>query len=241
MTDSGAVITIAIMTAIAAVIMVTLRSEPEAIAGEVLQPVWTPADDWADESVFLDTVQDQTPDFIDATVGTATNLADSFAESIGFSATIEVNMATINEKAFLDMIEYSEGTRIHGYYTLFGGGRMASLADHPAIFFDFTDKAGRKLKTSAAGRYQFLLRTWRELANKLNLPDFGPDSQDRAALELIRQRGALKDVQAGRITEAIRKVAPIWASLPGAGYDQPERPLNKLLASYSAAGGNIEA
>ena len=65
--------------------------------------------------------------------------------------------------------------------------------------------------------------------------------QDAAALELIRRRGALKDVDAGRISAAIAKCAPIWASMPGAGYAQPERKLNTLLASYSAAGGNLEA
>lgn len=247
MNEAAAVATIAVLTAIgAAVILLRQRADAPLLeaAGDVL-PAWTPEDAWTDDSVFQDTVmQTQEPDLIDATLGGAANLADSFAESIGFSAPIDTTMATINENAFLGMIAYAEGTaapRGHEYWTLFGGGRMASLADHPAIFFDFTNGKGQKLKTSAAGRYQFLLRTWRDLANKLNLPDFGPESQDRAALELIRQRGALKDVQAGRISEAIRKVAPIWASLPGAGYSQPERALPKLLASYTAAGGNLEA
>ena len=40
---------------------------------------------------------------------------------------------------------------------------------------------------------------------------------------------------------AVAKVAPIWASLPGAGYAQPERKLPALLASYTQAGGNLEA
>lgn len=65
--------------------------------------------------------------------------------------------------------------------------------------------------------------------------------QDRACIELIRQPGALADVQAGRVPEAIAKCAKTWASLPGAGYNQPERKLTALVASYTQAGGNLEA
>ena len=152
------------------------------------------------------------------------------------------DVAARNERAFLDMIAYAEGTDgPNGYATAFGGGRLASLADHPRTLSKFTNKAGVTLLTSAAGRYQFLRRTWDDLRYKLNLPDFGPASQDAAALELIRQRGALNDVRAGRTAVAIAKCAPIWASLPGAGYNQQERNLNTLMAQYRAAGGTQEA
>jgi muramidase (phage lysozyme) len=147
-----------------------------------------------------------------------------------------------NTRAFLDMLAYSEGTDgPDGYRTMFGGRLFDSYADHPRQYFPFTDGAGRQLKTSAAGRYQFLARTWDGLRSKLGLPDFGPASQDAAALELVRQRGALNDVKAGRITEACAKCAPIWASLPGAGYSQPERKITSLLAAYRTAGGYLEA
>uniref|UniRef100_UPI0035B34F16 glycoside hydrolase family 24 protein n=1 Tax=Hylemonella sp. TaxID=2066020 RepID=UPI0035B34F16 len=149
-------------------------------------------------------------------------------------------IARMNERAFLDMIAYAEGTSSpEGYRMMFGGGLFNSYADHPRVLHEFTNKVGQRLKTSAAGRYQFLARTWDELQRKLDLPDFGPASQDSAALELIRQRGALADVRAGRVSEAVRKVAPIWASLPGAGYNQPERKLSQLLQAYSASGGAI--
>lgn len=149
-------------------------------------------------------------------------------------------IARMNERAFLDMIAYAEGTSApEGYRMMFGGGLFNSYADHPRVLHDFTNKVGQRLKTSAAGRYQFLARTWDELQRKLDLPDFGPASQDAAALELIRQRGALADVRAGRVAEAVRKVAPIWASLPGAGYNQPERKLTQLLQAYTAGGGAI--
>jgi muramidase (phage lysozyme) len=153
-------------------------------------------------------------------------------------AAVAVDTAATNEKAFLDMIAFSEGAN---YNTLFGGGTFDSYADHPRRVFSFTNSRGETLKTSAAGRYQFLARTWDDLARRLQLPDFSPASQDAAALELIRQRGATNDVQAGRVQAAITKCAPIWASLPGAGYAQPERKLPTLIAQYQAAGGNLEA
>lgn len=151
-----------------------------------------------------------------------------------------------NERAFLDMIAAAEGTNgPSGYSAMFGypaAGRLApNLDDHPRQYFRFTDKLGRQLKTSAAGRYQFLVKTWDTLAKRLGLPDFGEASQDAAALELIRERGALGDVRAGRIEQAIRKISPIWASLPGAGYAQPERKISYLLTSYANSGGTFEA
>lgn len=155
---------------------------------------------------------------------------------------VQQDVAANNTRAFLDMLAYSEGTAgPNGYQTLFGRGIFQDMSDHPRQRFSFTNSKGEKLYTTAAGRYQFLVSTWDSLRSKLNLPDFGPVSQDTAALELVRQRGALADVQAGRIVQACTKCAPIWASLPGAGYSQPERKITSLLAAYSGAGGNLEA
>jgi lysozyme len=145
-----------------------------------------------------------------------------------------------NVRAFLNMLAYAEGTDgPDGYRTMFGGALFDSFADHPRKFFTFTNSKGESLKTSAAGRYQFLARTWDELRAKLGLQDFGPASQDAGAIELIRQRGALNDVKAGRVVDAISKVRSVWASLPGAGYSQPERTIPKLLAAYQASGGAV--
>jgi lysozyme len=70
---------------------------------------------------------------------------------------------------------------------------------------------GSGCKSTAAGRYQIIKPTWLSLKSKLGLPDFSPASQDAAAIELIRQRGALADVQAGRIESAVNKCAKVWA------------------------------
>jgi muramidase (phage lysozyme) len=157
-------------------------------------------------------------------------------------ANVSDDQAARNERAFLDMIAYAEGTNgPNGYRTLFGGGLFDSMADHPRVYKPFTNGRGETLRSSAAGRYQFLVKTWDTLRGRLDLPDFGPASQDSAALELIRERGALNDVRAGRTSAAIAKIAPIWASMPGAGYAQPEKKITALLAQFRAAGGNLEA
>lgn len=159
--------------------------------------------------------------------------------------TIDAPDADANVVAFLDMIAYSEGTAMpEGYRAMFGYPRIPdrlinSFADHPRKHFSFTNSAGQQLTTSAAGRYQFLESTWDDLKAKLGLQDFSPASQDAGAIELIRQRGALNDVKAGRTSAAIAKVSKVWASLPGAGYAQPERKLSNLLAAYTEAGGTV--
>lgn len=166
--------------------------------------------------------------------------------------------AARNVAAFLAMIRTAEGTAdANGYRALFGHTPRRprlfdSFADHPRLAQQFTDAAGRRLWTSAAGAYQFMAKspipgttrttqvdTWDRIAAALQLPDFSPASQDAAAVELIRRRGALGDVRAGRFAHAVAKVRAEWASLPGAGYDQPERSLEAVTAAYLDAGGSL--
>lgn len=160
--------------------------------------------------------------------------------------------ASANLAAFLLAIRHAEGTADpDGYRRMFGGALFDSFADHPRRAIQFTDRAGRRLWTTAAGAYQFLavspipgggstrVDTWDRLRRKLGLPDFSPASQDRAAVELIDEAGALADVYAGRFAVAVGKVRRVWASLPGAGYDQPERSLAWLTGRYTAAGGQF--
>ena len=128
-----------------------------------------------------------------------------------------------NVRSFLDMISAAEGTTQHGYNTLFGGGKVESLADHPRQLFDFTETTGRPNKTTAAGRYQFLSNTWDEQSKKLGLPDFGERSQDLAAVNLLQERGILPDVLQGNWESAVKKSGPIWASLPSSPYPQPRQ------------------
>ena len=140
-------------------------------------------------------------------------------------------MQNANVIAFLDMIAYAEGA---GYSTLFGGDTFVGFDDHPRKVIR---KSG--YVSSAAGRYQFLRKTWDDVAPKIGATSFDPYWQDRAAVYLIKRKGALADVIAGRFADAVNKVRKIWASLPGAGYGQPERNYDKLLSVYIEAGGTV--
>ena len=145
-----------------------------------------------------------------------------------------------NIPAFLTALRYGEGTSDeNGYRRMFGGELFNSFADHPRK--RIRRKAGKgHIISTAAGAYQFLSRTWDECAEALNLPDFSPKSQDRAAVFLVKRRGALGDVIAGRIELAIKKCNKEWASLPGSPYGQPTVTLAEVLKVYKDAGGLIE-
>lgn len=152
-----------------------------------------------------------------------------------------------NRQAFLDMIAISEiGPELlaksdNGYNVLFGGKLFTGYADHPRVFTEFTDKRGNKLKSSAAGRYQLLARYFDAYKKLLKLPDFSPASQDAIALQQIKERGALPEIDAGRFDEAVKRCSNIWASLPGAGYEQHENDLDDLRIAYVGAGGTLTA
>lgn len=190
----------------------------------------------------------ETPDAIEAI-----ELPNIFNQLQDMIQPTEQDQAARNVAAFLLTIRKAEGTAgANGYRTLFGGRLFDGWADHPRLAQRFTDKAGRQLWTSAAGAYQFMavspipgsasstkVNTWDRIAARLGLPDFSPESQDAAAVELIREAGALGDVEAGRFDEAIGKVRRIWASLPGAGYAQPERSLDELRTAYLNSGGYL--
>lgn len=159
-----------------------------------------------------------------------------------------------NLRAFLMLIRQCEGTAdADGYRALFGHRPDAprlfdSFADHPRIrTYEKRDEFIRNGKidyTTAAGAYQITETTWNSLVRKLGretLPDFSPESQDRAAVALIQGRHALDDVEAGRLESAIRKCGPEWASLPSSTSGQPRRSLEECVKFFRAAGGQIAA
>jgi muramidase (phage lysozyme) len=154
-----------------------------------------------------------------------------------------------NLSAFLYMLAWSEGTstspatKNNGYDVIVTG-----IDKKPEIFTDYTDHPfckgrpskvinSKGLTSNASGRYQFMLKDWAHYRALLKLPNFGPESQDAWAIQLIKERRALPDIEAGKIASAISKCRNIWASLPGAGYGQPEHKLDLLLAQYKKAGG----
>lgn len=138
-------------------------------------------------------------------------------------------------RAFLALIRYGESSNAdRAYTTLYGGGQFADLSQHPQRYFTLAD--GRR--TSAAGAYQITYTTWKDLVAQYGFTDFSPATQDFAAVALIKRRGALADVLAGRFDRAIVKCRNEWTSLPGAmeqGYG-----LDKARQILLAYGGQFE-
>ncbi len=173
-----------------------------------------------------------------------------------------------NVCAFLDLIAFSEGT------SKASGSASAALSandgydvivagvDGPSIFTDHSDHPfahreavevvapGQRfedgLYSTAAGRYQVLLRFFEVYKVVLNLPDFGPLSQDRVAIQQMRERGSLVHLESGNIEAAIKAHLPpvdledaitedagTWASLPGNTYGQGGHSMAALLAEWS--------
>jgi muramidase (phage lysozyme) len=161
-----------------------------------------------------------------------------------------------NVCAFLDMLAFSElGRQLlslpagdDGYRIIVGSTparpiTFANYADHPRQ--SIVLNAG--LRSTAAGRYQFLAGTWDGLARALKLRDFSPVNQDHACIELLRQSGALPHVVAGTIPRAVEIAAAIqrdnviWASLPGSPYNQRTNKLMDLLRAYGEALARYES
>ncbi|WP_341921883.1 glycoside hydrolase family 104 protein [Polaromonas sp. YR568] len=153
--------------------------------------------------------------------------------------------------AALSSVRHAEGTASQGdpYRVCFGYRHtIQSLADHPAVTGEWTGERlsdamcagagyGPGCVSTAAGAYQIIKPTWLRLKKKLSLPDFSAASQDAAATELLRERGALARLEVGDFAGAIAKAKKEWASLPGAGYGQGERSIAWLTEKFKAAGG----
>lgn len=154
------------------------------------------------------------------------------------SQTLAPNLA-----AFLDMIAHSEigagllAVSDDGYDVIVG-----STPSKPILFDDYTVHPRRFQKaqnSDAAGRYQFMGRYWLHYQKQLALPDFGPESQDLWAIQLIRECKAMDMIAAGHFSEAVHACRSRWASFPASGYGQHENSLDALQAAYTQAGGTL--
>ena len=152
-----------------------------------------------------------------------------------------------NLLAFLDVLAWSElgsdylNRSDDGYNVIVTGidGKLelfTNYATHPFSGWRKSKLVNSKgLTSNASGRYQQMLKDWPHYRDLLKLPDFGPVSQDKLAIQHIRECRALPDVIAGRIEAAVDKCRNIWASLPGAGYGQREHWMQDLIAQYERA------
>ena len=153
------------------------------------------------------------------------------------------NAGGLNRCAFLDMVAFSEiGAALlketdDGYNVLVGATSARPLtfsgyATHPNWF-------NKACNSTAAGRYQLLHRYFVFYADLLALSDFSPESQDKIALQQIKERGALAHIDAGDFSTAVQLCSNIWASLPGNTYGQHQNTLAYLQLAYQQAGGTV--
>ena len=158
-----------------------------------------------------------------------------------------------NVKAFLDTIAKCEGTYgkgDNGYNVLVKGGLFTDYSDHP---IDYTKKAikvnDKGLYSSAAGRYQIMRFNWygkegepaTGLKTQKGFTDFKPETQDLAAIALLKRRGAYDYIQSGKIRTALKstKIYNEWASLPGNDFKQHKYSVEQVLKFYIESGGQL--
>lgn len=141
---------------------------------------------------------------------------------------------TARRWALLAVIRTGEGTWLRGsddgYRVLVGGTLLPlPLVRHPHTIV----RLRPGLASSAAGAYQFLSGTWRDLASRANLPDFGPTSQDAAALVLIHElRADPTEHQDAPLSVLLRRINRTWASMPGSPYGQRTKSLAVLSRRF---------
>jgi muramidase (phage lysozyme) len=136
------------------------------------------------------------------------------------------------ERALLDTIAYAEGTRGRGqdgYNVTFGYRYFESCDEHPNM-----KVCAGSLCSTAAGRYQFLNKTY----EGLNMENFWPQAQERGALELIERRGVTlpaAPLTATQFANALDRLSYEWASLPPARYGQGKLTAEQVRAEYCEA------
>lgn len=137
-------------------------------------------------------------------------------------------------RAFLNMIAYAEGTSgTSGYRMQYTKALFYDYSDHPReIICAVYGSTGKELCSSAAGRYQFLQKTWDYVAPKVEAANFGPLHQDRAAIFLLLEKGAIELILRNDIESAIQLMNKTWASFPGSPYGQKTYSLSHLKDVY---------
>lgn len=108
------------------------------------------------------------------------------------------------------------------YNVIYGGGQFDSYDDHPRQYVEITSGPNAGQYSSAAGKYQFLGSTWDDIAERYDIPDFSPASQDQAAWALATEeyrRDTGRDLEADLSAGDLSRVAPSlrnqWTSMPG--------------------------
>ena len=144
-------------------------------------------------------------------------------------------------RALLDTIAYTEGTSKEpnsGYNTQFTGKQFKDLSKHPREKL----KGGGHV-SDAAGRYQFLSKTY----DDIKMTSLEPEEQDRGAVKLALRRLKFKTPDEleshlkknGMDSLVMDELSREWASFPdskGKGrYGQPIKSLEEIKTAYDSS------
>jgi YD repeat-containing protein len=166
--------------------------------------------------------------------------------------TAESALMDCRVKAMLEAIAWAEGTTddADDGYGRVVRGTVLSAPDNPALVgqtnvtvTDLTHhpnilvQVSAGLSSTAAGRYQFLNRTW----SGLGLSDFTAHNQDVGAVMLLRRGGAMRFIDKGDIEGAVSQVNGTWASLPGSPHGQGTRTMSDFQGQYDNALANCQS
>lgn len=155
-------------------------------------------------------------------------------------------------RAFLAVIRTLEhDARDNPYTTFYGRAQFSNFANHPVLTGELRGvPLSREMcinagfadgicVSTAAGAYQFTVPTWNDVRGQSpRLSDFSPESQDKAAVRLLRKIGALHMILVDDIDGALRKASTRWASLPYSTAKQNPKSISYALSVYNR---NLEA
>jgi tape measure domain-containing protein len=153
-----------------------------------------------------------------------------------------------NIASFIKLIAKLEGTVSYGFNTGFGNRQITDLSKFPYASRQFDIKTGEEIPadkranapngstTSAAGLGQIIRDTYDRLSTKLNVNDFGPETQLKMIVELIKERGAYADVITGKFDTAVAKLGDEWEGFKKA---TPEK-INKAIEAVKSGAGEIK-
>lgn len=126
------------------------------------------------------------------------------------------DVITPEEQALLDAISGPESRG--SWNIIYGGHTFDDYSDHPRQYVTIKSGPNKGEKSSAAGKYQITAKTYDQVAPKLGITDFSPESQQQIALYLAREKygpGLQTALENGQIGKVAKKLSGIWTSLPG--------------------------
>jgi len=140
-----------------------------------------------------------------------------------------------HKKALHDSIAFAEGTENRGkdgYNIAFTHRTFASCSRHPNM-----NICSGGLCSTAAGRYQFLKRTWDSVARGIGARNFEPENQEKGANYLIKTVRRVnvpegRAMTASEFSNAMSKLSYEWASLPPGRYGQPNKTQAQMRTDY---------